>query len=69
MRIRVNGENMDFPENEAPATVKELIDLFGLNSEAVVAEVDGEIVEKRNFETAIIKDSQKIELIRFVGGG
>ncbi|OXU14966.1 sulfur carrier protein ThiS [Sedimentisphaera salicampi] len=69
MRIRVNGENMDFPENEAPATVKELIDHFGLNSEAVVAEVDGEIVEKRNFETAIIKDSQKIELIRFVGGG
>ncbi|AQQ09321.1 Thiamine biosynthesis protein ThiS [Sedimentisphaera cyanobacteriorum] len=69
MQIRVNGKDMNFSDNSAPATVKELIDHLGIDSAAVVAEVDGEIVEKRNFENTKIKDSQKIELIRFVGGG
>jgi thiamine biosynthesis protein ThiS len=35
----------------------------------VVAEIDGTIIERAKFAATALKGGQKIELIRFVGGG
>jgi thiamine biosynthesis protein ThiS len=35
----------------------------------VVAEVNGRIVPRSEFGTAVLKEGSSIELVRFVGGG
>jgi len=42
---------------------------LNINQATVVAEVDGKIVERQNFQHTKLSSGQSIELIRFVGGG
>jgi sulfur carrier protein len=35
----------------------------------VVVEINGNIVEKDNFDNTFIKENDKVEVVRFVGGG
>jgi thiamine biosynthesis protein ThiS len=66
MKIVCNGTAR---EVSASATLLELIRELGLNPETVVAEVDGRIVPRPEYETCALADGHTIELIRFVGGG
>ena len=52
-----------------PAMITALLDKMNIDGATVVAEVDGNIVQRDNFETFQLIDGQTIELIRFVGGG
>ena len=52
-----------------PATVSELLSHLKVDEATVVAEIDGKIIERKNFSATKLSDGQKIELIRFVGGG
>jgi len=67
--LTVNGEKKAFPAEEFPATVSELLRGMNIAESTVVAEVDGEIIERGSFGNTRLKDGQTIELIRFVGGG
>jgi thiamine biosynthesis protein ThiS len=40
-----------------------------INQATVVAEIDGVIIERKNFTETEIGPDQSIELVRFVGGG
>lgn len=62
----VNGEIYQIPEN---SNIAYLTNLLGLENANVVAELDGNIVPKRDFEKTVLKNGSKLELIRFVGGG
>jgi len=66
--LKINGKEKDFGE-DMPATVSALLDTLEVDQATVVAEVDGDIIERKNFETTQLSAGQKIELIRFVGGG
>ncbi|MGE4285633.1 MAG: sulfur carrier protein ThiS [Phycisphaerae bacterium] len=68
MKLTVNGKERLFA-GAHPRTLSELIELYGLDSATVVAEVDGSIIERTSFDKVLLADSQIIELIRFVGGG
>lgn len=50
-------------------SLAELVDHYKLNREHVVAEVDGEIVDRSEWEKFILKDGARVELVHFVGGG
>ena len=69
MKITLNGKETIFPDEKAPQTLSELLDAFDIDQATVVAEVNGEIVERKYFDTKKLADSQEIELIRFVVGG
>jgi sulfur carrier protein len=46
-----------------------LLSKLQIDAATVVAEIDGEIIERKNFAQTELKDQMGIELIRFVGGG
>ncbi len=66
--LKVNGVEKQFPEG-MPATLGELIDKLEINRETVVAQIEGQIVERKNFAETKLSSNQSIELLRFVGGG
>lgn len=66
MIINVNGNDKIFNEG---ITVTELISELKLDTEKVVIELNGDIPEKSRYSEIILSDSDKIEVIQFVGGG
>ncbi len=66
--LKINGDERDFPEG-LPATLTALLEELDVNAATVVAEVDGQIVPREQFNETSLSDGQQIELVRFVGGG
>jgi thiamine biosynthesis protein ThiS len=67
--LRINGTDHAFPGDTLPGTVAELLNALEIDHATVVAEVDGQIVERSRFGEMAIREGQSIELVRFVGGG
>ena len=68
LKLTVNGKEQSFEQKE-PKNLSELLEEMGIDEATVVAEIDGCIIERRIFNTTMLEAGQKIELIRFVGGG
>ena len=66
--LKINGTEKQFPQG-LPTTVAVLLEQLKINEATVAAEVDGEIVERKDFAKTHLQNGQSIELIRFVGGG
>jgi thiamine biosynthesis protein ThiS len=66
--LKVNGEEKQF-DGGLPATLSQLLANLKVDEATIVAEIDGTIIERAKFATTKLHGSQKIELIRFVGGG
>jgi sulfur carrier protein len=66
--LKINGELKNF-DGGLPATLSQLLCHLKVDEATVVAEIDGAIIERTKFAATALKDGQKIELIRFVGGG
>ncbi|HEG43750.1 MAG TPA: sulfur carrier protein ThiS [Phycisphaerales bacterium] len=67
--LKINGNERQFKAGSLPATIAALLDHLNLNAATVVAEIDGNIVERDKFAETKLTDGQSIELVRFVGGG
>ncbi|MBX3323609.1 MAG: sulfur carrier protein ThiS [Phycisphaeraceae bacterium] len=66
MRITVNGEPVDLPEG---VTVAELIAQIGLSTTICAAEVNRNLVPKRDQDTRELRDGDAVEIVTLVGGG
>lgn len=66
--LKINGTEKTF-DNGLPANLSELLTVLQIDAATVVAEIDGSIVERKDFDETVLNESQTIELIRFVGGG
>jgi len=67
--LKINGKEEIFPDNKMPATVADLLRQLGVDSTTVVAELEGQIIERKNFSITPLRAGQNIELVRFVPGG
>jgi len=67
-KLKINGNEKQFPSG-LPRTLAELLEQLSINQATIVAEIDGNIIERRNFAQTPLSNGQNIELIRFVGGG
>lgn len=67
--LKVNGKDMVFEGRKMPRTITELLAELAVDAATVVAEVDGQIVQRGNFESTQLQQGQNIELVRFVPGG
>ena len=65
MKLTLNGQ----PHNFSNSTLAELIQTASKNPEHVIAEVNGAIIKKNNWNQMLIKEGDAIELVTFVGGG
>ena len=66
MDIICNGEQRAVEES---STISDLVTELGLNPITLVAEVNGIILEQTDFTGLRLREGDKVELIRFVGGG
>lgn len=66
MKITINGEIKEL-ENEV--NLNQLLELFSLPSQRIAVELNREVVRKKDWETIVVKDEDKIEIVHFVGGG
>ena len=66
--LKINGTEKTFDEG-LPPTLSELLNNLEIDAATVVAEIDGEIIERKSFAQTELKEGMAIELIRFVGGG
>jgi len=67
--LKINGIEKNFPAGELPATLEELLKTLEVDAATVVAEIDKQIVERRDFAATKLHKGQAIELVRFVPGG
>ena len=65
----VNGSARHYEQEKLPAMLKDLLAELNIEAATVVAEIDGEIIARQQFDQTKLRDGQKIELIRFMGGG
>ena len=65
MKILLNG---DSAETAAGATVETLLQQLGISRERVAVELNGDIIPKVGYDTQLLSDDDKIEIVHFVGG-
>ena len=66
MEITCNGETKKITPN---TTLISFIRDMNLNPDTVVAECDGRIVKREEYDNLVLSEENVLELIRFVGGG
>lgn len=66
MKVFVNGEEREF---EKELSVAELIHRLGLLSIRVAVERNKSIVSRQNWESEIVSEGDRLEIVHFVGGG
>lgn len=66
MVVQVNGVQREIPDG---STIDGLFDLFGLAKKAVVFELNQKVVDRDNYPMTQLKEGDRLEIVRFVGGG
>ena len=64
--ILLNGESREI---EGELSLDKLLDLFSLPQQRVAIELNRSVMRRIEWESTIVKDADKIEVIHFVGGG
>ena len=67
--LKINGKETKFDPGCLPVTLSELLKKLEIAEATVVAEIDGDIIERSKFAMTQLSDGQAIELVRFVPGG
>lgn len=67
MKLMINGEEIQVPDSLQSIT--ELLEHLHLNGQIVIAEVNQDIISNEDQSKTQINENDKIELVRFVGGG
>jgi thiamine biosynthesis protein ThiS len=67
--LKINGVEREFPAGQFPATLEGLLKILSVDTATVVAEIDGQIIERKDFCGTKLQKGQNIELVRFVPGG
>lgn len=66
MRITVNGEPLELA---APLPIVALLAHLNIDGRRVAVEHNLVVVKKDQYETAVIREGDAIEIVNFVGGG
>lgn len=66
MNITLNGESKHL---SSPTTITQLISQLGVEASQVAVERNGEIVPKSVHAETMLAEGDRVELVRFIGGG
>ncbi len=64
--IVLNGEKKEI---ESEVTLDQLLDLFSLPRQRVAVELNKNVIRRQDWSTTFIAESDRIEVVHFVGGG
>jgi thiamine biosynthesis protein ThiS len=66
MKLHINGEIRTF---DAPVSVLEVLRAMNLPSQKIAVELNLEIVPKSAYESQMVAEGDRIEIVHFIGGG
>ena len=67
MKLEINGQNAEVTDS---VSVTQLLAIQKVKMPDMVSvEVNGNILERKTFDTIILKDGDKVEFLYFMGGG
>lgn len=66
MLIKVNGEPREVKENMSLA---ELVASLSLKAEQVAIELNQRVVRRAQWDSTMLQEADKVEIVHFVGGG
>lgn len=66
MKIQINAQPREFAE---ALSVGALVAQLGMKTDRVAVELNLEIVPRSQWESTILKDGDRLEIVHFVGGG
>ncbi len=66
MKVHLNGAEMELP---SPMSLSNLLIRLKLKVETVVVEHNLEVPLKPNYGEILIQDGDRIEIVKFMGGG
>ena len=64
--LHVNGKTVEL---ERPTPLLEYLERLGLDSRAVAVEHNGEILARAAYAGTTLRDGDRVEIVRMVGGG
>ena len=66
MRVFINGESKEI---SGTPSLAELIDQLDLPAARIAIELNRDVVRRSEWNSTILKDNDRIEIVHFVGGG
>ena len=69
MNLTVNGKPTSITEEDSLSITQLLETLKVVQREYVTVELNGEILERDDFDTAAVRDGATVEFLYFMGGG
>ncbi|MHC0552846.1 sulfur carrier protein ThiS [Salinicoccus sp. CNSTN-B1] len=66
MKCTINGDPFTF---DCEMTIEEVLASLELDVERIVVEYNDVLVKKKDFNEYIVRESDRLELLEFVGGG
>ena len=69
MRIKVNGKEKNIDLQSEKALLSSTLELLGYKQNNEVVEVNNSIINSKQWENAIIKEGDRLEIVSIVGGG
>jgi sulfur carrier protein len=67
MRLVINGDERTF--DQPVATIAILLEQLAVPVERTAIELNGSVIEQRQFATTALQDADCLEIVSFVGGG
>ncbi len=64
--VTINGESKSL---EHPMSVAAMLNEFGLAAKKIAVERNLEIVPRSTYDAVTVEDGDRLEIVRFVGGG
>jgi len=65
-KIQLNGDPYEINDG---TNLSELLNKLEIQKNKVAIEVNGEIVEKNKYPNLILNKGDKVEIVKFIGGG
>ena len=65
-KIQLNGDSYEVING---TNLNELLNKLKLQKNKIAIEVNGEIVEKNKYPNLILNKGDKVEIVKFIGGG
>jgi sulfur carrier protein len=66
IELVINGKRVEL---EQPTPLLSYLEKLGVNPRAVAVEHNGEIIERSTFASTTLREGDKVEIVRMVGGG
>ena len=65
-KIQLNGDPYEIING---TNLNQLLNKLNIQKNKVAVEVNGEIVEKNKYSNLILNKNDKVEIVKFIGGG